>query len=338
MWRACTASLAAARSTPTSGSCSATLWCVTEPEHDDHWRGVLSWAELKRRGFSQAHVRRMVAGGDLRALRRGWYATANADPTVASAVSAGGVCTCASALELHGVWVAPFGDLVHVRGRNVAPNGSTGTHHVCRRYGRAQPELYPLDDVATALAYAVRCLEGEAIVAACDSVLHQGLLESADLQAMFSSMPIRIRRLLDRCDGCADSGAESIFGFRLASLGIAFESQVEIPGIGRVDFLIGKRLIVEVDSIAYHDKSPAQREKDRVRDEAAHRMGYIPWRISYKRLMFSWDEVVETLLAMIRRRDHLKALAEPPELTRLAAESGADHALGYWDDPDFAGC
>ena len=70
MWRPCTASLAAARSTPTSGACSATLWCVTEPQHDDHWRGVLSWAELKRRGFSQAQVRRMVAVGDLRALRR----------------------------------------------------------------------------------------------------------------------------------------------------------------------------------------------------------------------------------------------------------------------------
>ena len=28
----------------------------------------------------------------------------------------------------------------------------------------------------------------------------------------------------------------------------------------------------------------------------------------------------------------------PAELTRQAADSGIDHALGYWDDPDFAGC
>ena len=109
-------------------------------------------------------------------------------------------------------------------------------------------------------------------------------------------MPVRIRQLLDRCEDCADSGSESIFAFRLNSLGVAFERQVEIPGIGRVDFLIGKRL------------------------------------------MFSWDEVLETLLAVIRRRDHLKALAEPPELARVAAETGGDHALGYWDDPDFVGC
>ncbi|WP_267626213.1 endonuclease domain-containing protein [Gordonia sputi] len=253
-------------------------------------------------------------------------------------MSAGGVCTCVSALDLHGVWVVPFGDLVHVRGRNVAVRGSAGSYHACTRYGRAQPEVYPLDDVATALEYAVRCLDDEGIVVACDSVLHLGLLEFTDLQVLFSSMPVRIRRLLDRCVDCSDSGAESIFGFRLTTLGIAFERQVEIPGIGRVDFLVGRRLIVEVDSVAYHDKSPEQREKDRVRDEIAHRLGYIPWRISYKRLMFTWDEVVDTLLAMTRRRDHLKALAEPPELTRQAADSGADHALGYWDDPDFAGC
>ncbi|OBA65954.1 type IV toxin-antitoxin system AbiEi family antitoxin domain-containing protein [Gordonia sp. 852002-10350_SCH5691597] len=311
---------------------------MTGLEHDDQWRGVFSWAELTRRDFSQAQVRRLVDSGDLRLLRRGWYATSYADPTVVSAVSAGGVCTCVSALDLHGVWVAPFGDLVHVRGRNVAAGGSASTHHACTRYGRAPREVYPLDDVATALQYAVRCLNEEGIVAACDSVLHQGLLEFTDLQALFSSMPVRIRRLLDRCADCLDSGAESIFGFRLTTLGIAFESQVEIPGIGRVDFLIGKRLIVEVDSVAYHDKSPGQREKDRVRDETAHRLGYIPWRISYKRLMFTWDEVVDTLLAMIRRRDHLKSLAEPAELTRQAADSGIDHALGYWDDPDFAGC
>jgi len=338
IWRRCTASLASAASAAPGGTRSATLSVVTELEHDDLWRGVFSWAQLKRRGFSQAQARRMVVAGDLRQLRRGWYAAPFADPTVVSAVSVGGVCTCASALDLHGVWIAPFGDLVHVRGRNVASNGSVGTHHRCTRYGRAQPEIYPLDDVATALGYAVRCLESEAVVAACESILHLGLLELSDLQALFSSMPVRIRQLLDRCDDCTDSGSESIFAFRLNSLGVAFERQVEIPGIGRVDFLIGKRLIVEVDSVAYHDKSPAQREKDRLRDEAAHRMGYIPWRISYKRLMFSWDEVIETLLALIRRRDHLKALAEPPELARVAAECGGDHALGYWDDPDFAGC
>ena len=110
---------------------------------------------------------------------------------MARRVSAGGVCTCVSALDLHGVWVVPFGDLVHVRGRNVATRGSAGSHHACTRYGRAPREVYPLDDVATALQYAVRCLNEEGIVAACDSVLHQGLLEFTDLQALFSSMPVR---------------------------------------------------------------------------------------------------------------------------------------------------
>ncbi|GAB38621.1 hypothetical protein GOSPT_048_00010, partial [Gordonia sputi NBRC 100414] len=55
---------------------------MTGLEHDDQWRGVFSWAELTRRDFSQAQVRRLVDSGDLRLLRRGWYATSYADPTV----------------------------------------------------------------------------------------------------------------------------------------------------------------------------------------------------------------------------------------------------------------
>ncbi|MFT4124945.1 MAG: hypothetical protein QM662_01790 [Gordonia sp. (in: high G+C Gram-positive bacteria)] len=51
----------------------------------DLWRGTISWPRLVAQGYSQADVRRLVAAGDLVALRRNWYATRQADPAVVEA-------------------------------------------------------------------------------------------------------------------------------------------------------------------------------------------------------------------------------------------------------------
>ena len=237
-------------------------------------------------------------------LRRGWYAAAYAHPAVVEAVSAGGVCSCVTALGLHGVWVPRCGDRAHVRARPAAYRGK-GAARFCRYYGRPHSEVYPVDDLITALRHALRCLDDEGVIVVCDSILNRYLLEAADLEAVFACAPLRIRRLLDRCDQRAESGTETIVRLRLQSLRLRSRVQVEIAGIGRVDLLVGRRLIIEVDSVEHHDRSPEQREKDRRRDEEAIRRGYLPLRLSYRRVMFQWDEVVHTLREITRRGDHL---------------------------------
>ncbi|MEP9415168.1 type IV toxin-antitoxin system AbiEi family antitoxin domain-containing protein [Gordonia sp. VNQ95] len=318
----------------------------------DHWRGVFSWTELSRRGFSQAQVARMVRGGDLHLLRRGWYATGYAHPLVVQAVSAGGVCSCVTALDLHGIWVVARGNRAHVRARKAAHNA--GGRRFCKQFSGPEPEIYPLDDIPTALRHALRCLDAEGIVAACDSILNQDLLDMADLVATFATAPLDIRDLLELCDGRAQSGTESIVRLRFRAMGLRFDIQVKIVGLGHVDFLIGDRLIVEIDSIEFHDKSPEQREADRLRDEIAHRLGYIPLRMSYNRVMFEWKDAAETITDLVRRREHLKALAGPRELvaeidaavdgdpdvddTPNGDDEGDIGGDEYWDDPDFEGC
>ncbi|MGV9859001.1 endonuclease domain-containing protein [Gordonia sp. NPDC003425] len=290
------------------------------PEHDDRWRGVYSWAELSRRGFTQSQLRRLISGGDLCLLRRGWYATHWAHPWVVEAVRAGGVCSCVTALDVHGVWVKRGARHLHVRRRKTADK--VGAARFCRQFGPPRPEVYPLDDIPTALRHALRCLDDEGIVAACESILHQGLLEFDDLTAVFLTAPVRLRRLLDRCDERVESGTESIFKMRMIAMGIDFRIQVEIVGIGRVDFLIGRRLIIEIDSVEFHDKSREQRERDRTRDARAIALGYLPLRFSYRQVMFEWDEVAETVTAVVRRRDHMKKPVR-------------DLWLGALDEPGF---
>ncbi len=308
---------------PKSGQSHGTLSVMSPADltsaADDRWFGVFSFAELTRRGMGQSQVTRMAKSGDLRPLRRGWYATPYADSRVVEAVAANGVCSCVTALDLHDVWVPPHGKRVHVRSRESGHRNGRAARF-CRRYGRPLPEIYPVDDVLTALAHAIKCLDAEGIIAVCDSILHRGLAEMCDLREVFAAAPERVRKLLERCDDRAESGTESIMRLRLLAMGLSVAVQVTIQAIGRVDLVVGRRLIIELDSIEFHDLSPEQREADRIRDEMAHRLGYLPLRFSYKRVMFAWDEVAETLTAILRRGDHLRAPAAAADYDRSLVE------------------
>ncbi|MGV9825904.1 DUF559 domain-containing protein [Gordonia sp. NPDC003429] len=160
----------------------------------------------------------------------------------------------------------------------------------------------------TALRHALKCLDDEGIVVVCDSILHLGLLELRDLDDVFAAAPRRVRRLLDHCDPTAESGTETMVRLRLRLLGIGVSTQVRIIGLGRVDLLVGTRLIIEVDSEEFHDRSAAQRARDRRRDEIATDLGYIPLRLDYKRVMYEWADAEATILDIVRRRDHVKKL------------------------------
>ena len=227
------------------------------------------------------------------------------------------MASCVTALDLHGVWVPPHTKKVHARaceGRHRAKKKNS----YCRRFGPPIPEGPAVDTVADSLAHALRCLDDEGIIVVCDSILNKALLDMCELERIFAAAPRRVRRLLARCDRKSQSGTESILRIRVRAKGIRVRSQVEIPGLGQVDLLIGNRLIIELDSKEFHDLSPEQQEKDRVRDEIAARLGYERVRFSYARIMYQWDEVEETIDTLIRRRAHLKAL---PPVKSLEVES-----------------
>ncbi|MDY6808590.1 MAG: DUF559 domain-containing protein [Actinomycetota bacterium] len=288
---------------------------------DDHY-GVLCWAELRSRGVTLAQVRRALKQETLRRLRRGWYATQTADTNVVEAVTAGGVLSCVSALKLHGVWVPTHTKKIHVRARESAHRqGRSG--RFCLSYGSPEPEVSAVDDIRTAFRHALKCLDDEGIVVVCDSILNKALLERCDLETLIASAPRRIRRLLDRCDGLAESGTETMVRLRLQLKGVKVRSQVQIAGVGRVDLLIGTRLIIEVDSEEFHDRSNEQREKDRRRDEEATRLGYITVRLSYKRVVEEWPEAEKSILDLVRRREHRRNLPTGRRRRRRASPPAA---------------
>lgn len=273
--------------------------------------GVASWKQLRTAGMTRTDLRHALASGALRCIRRGWYATKLANTEVVAAVAGGGVLSCLSALRLHEVWVPGESTPVHIRARASAHRGVHRTF--CEQYGRPESEITSVDELTVALRHALRCLDPEGIVVVCDSILNQGLLELSDLVTVFRQAPARIRALLDKCDGTAQSGTESMTRFRLRARGVELRSQVDITGVGIVDFVIGTSLIVEVDGYETHS-SKDQFEKDRERDRKAVELGYIVIRLTYHQVVHEWESAEASIIDVIRRRGHLKPLVDRKEL------------------------
>ena len=99
----------------------------------------------------------------------------------------------------------------------------------------------------------------------------------------------------------ADSGLESLLRLRLRRIGIALASQVEIPGVGRVDFVLGDRLILEVDG-GTATRAPSQRHKDLVRDAVAAAHGFDTLRFDYALVVHDWPLVEAAILAKVGAR------------------------------------
>ncbi|GAB2667513.1 hypothetical protein GCM10027169_31850 [Gordonia jinhuaensis] len=253
--------------------------------------------------MTQSELRQGLRRGNLTKLRHGWYASADADPQVVAAVSRGGVLSCVSALRAHGVWVPEHPRGVHARAKPSIMRSNP--KNFCRQHWSPEPESGAVDDVPTALRHAVRCLDDEGIVVVCDSLLNSGMMTADQLQATLSRAPVRIRRLLDKCDATAQSGTETMARLRFRARGLRVRTQVHIPTIGIVDMLIGESLIFECDGRQYH-ADDEQFERDRERDRRAVAMGYSRIRGTYRQVVHRWDEVDADVMAIVRRGDHLR--------------------------------
>lgn len=143
----------------------------------------------------------------------------------------------------------------------------------------------------------------EMFVAVADSVLHRRGLVVDDLVTLMDPCPPRLLRWLSRCD-VAESGTESLVRVRLRSRRIRLRPQVVIDTVGRVDFLVGRRFVIEVDSREHHT-SEAAHQNDRRRDRRLVAMGYIVVRLTYHDVVHDWDDVLCDLLSVIRSGAHL---------------------------------
>ncbi|WP_144797377.1 DUF559 domain-containing protein [Microbacterium paludicola] len=261
--------------------------------------GVSRGTRLHEFGFSRRMLADAVNAGEIHRVRPGVFVTSTTSPDVAEAAAHGGAVTCARALRAWGIWTLNEDDAVHVW------LGGTGrVHHptTCSCVGHffAGPMSLGVASLDVVLVHVYFCHGEEAFFAALESALRQRRLGRPAITRIRRGLPERARWLMDLARSDADSGLESLLRLRLHLLGIRLDCQIVIPTVGRVDFVVGGRLILEADGKENHDGEQS-RHRDLMRDAAASALGYETLRFDYALIVHGWAVVEAAILAALAR-------------------------------------
>lgn len=271
--------------------------------------GSVSTAELHGAGIGRAELARLLREGRLWRARQGWYVARGTAPAILQAVRVGGVLTCERALTAHSLWSAPQAG-VHVRVHHSAcrlrtprdsrrrltsqPDHTAVVHWSRESIDSTRVLAGPLDALDDYFA----CADRDHALGALDSLIRLDRRRASALCDRFGVHE------WEGVDGGCESGIETIFYVRMLRLGVFPHRQVPLPGVGRVDFLLGRSLVVEVDGRTFHDLE-ASFESDRTRDAAISDGGRRALRFSHDQVLKRWVEVERAVRAALARGDHL---------------------------------
>jgi len=268
--------------------------------------GVASLEQLRARGVHRADVLVARRRGVVVKVRRGWCALRSADADVVAAVRIRGQATCITATRALGLWTLDDGRLhVAIPGNgsrlNPRAEGAPPAHldPTVAAHWRARttaPTLarQPLRDV---LQHVVECQPPDLALAVLDSAVHEGRCSLEWVRRAISGTS-RGRLLAPVIDPSADAGGESIVRFRLRAAQVRVIPQFRVDGLGRRDFLVGDRLIVEIDGREHHALVEGF-ARDRWLDRELQLRGYDVLRFTYAEILHEWDRVLATIMRMV---------------------------------------
>lgn len=267
--------------------------------------GVMTRVELSALGVTARHLSPHLAFGAIRAIGRRYIALPDARPELLRAAELGARVACVSAAALRGLWVTDASQL-HLAVRANEPRVRAGEglrlHWTTRRIDGA--DIAALESGRNMLLHVAQCQPIEDAVATFDSALNKGLISREELQRLASVHGGRFRKIVQMADGAADSGLESLTRVRLALRGVFCRSQVRIGG-HRVDLLIGRWLVIQLDGWEHH-RDRKQRDMDIAHDRTLVLQGYTVMRFGYTDVMERWPLVEGQILAAMAAGAHLR--------------------------------
>lgn len=267
---------------------------------------VVTFAELRASGLTRAGITSSLQRGELRSLRRGVYERLGCCAEVTAAAAHGGSLACVTAAEHLGLWVAAHDGGLHIglrRNGRAYPHGDCG----CVPHwndDKVKASAFGAPDVRSVLRQILRCQGVEVFFVALESALRQRRLSKADIAWLRGHTNAAARDAIAFARTDADSGLESLLRWRLRRHGLSVRTQQSIVSVGRVDFVIGRRLIVEVDGAPNHD-GESHRHKDLVRDAHAAAWGFVTLRFDYALVVHDWETVELAILSHVDRGLHL---------------------------------
>lgn len=296
---------------------------LTANFHGDDWEmshieadilklgGFAKASELARLGYSPDSVFAAVQASRILRVRKGWYADSDCQVPSLRAFRIGGKLTCVSGSIHHGLWVPEHLGL-HVAVPRRASRLRTADDF------RKRLAAHPDDAIVVHWSrsglggdrHAVSIVECIVRTFACQgrgagfvvfkSALRKRKLTQSDRTLVFNSLKIADRPLGRIASTRSDSGTESIMKLHLHALGLRFTQQAFVGGVGPLDFLIGERLVIEVDSREFHSDP----YRDRQKDAALSARGCRVLRFMYSQVVYEWPTVEGSILAAVSRGDH----------------------------------
>jgi very-short-patch-repair endonuclease len=271
-------------------------------------KGIARQSTLLGRDTSKRDLADAVAAGSLSRIRRSWLALPGADPQLVAAARSGVVLGCITQAQRLGLWVHSDTERPHVcappssGGVRIEQDQNTGrlkaiVHWFVPVVARAPHELE--DGIENTLVAIAQCQPFEHALASWESALNKGLVDREMLARL--RLPGLARDILAEATPFADSGLETIVPRRLRWLRLRILHQIWIHG-HRVDFLIGDRLVLQIDG--GHHVGP-QREADNKHDAELMLRGYHVVRVGYSQIMDDWPSVQQLVMNAVAQGLHL---------------------------------
>ena len=271
--------------------------------------GFAPASTLRAAGVDRSAIERALSTGDIVRVRRGWYAIAGAPESELAAVRAGGVLTCVSLLHALGLWTTERPGLHVALGDSSVHALRPGSVGHWRRWPGQGRRSFSQDGIGAAILNLVTCVGEDDAVVTIDSALNLRLLAEDDLPTLRALAPAGKREVFGRVDGRSQSGLETKTRLSMRRRNVLVRPQVLIPRVGRVDEVIGERMVVETDGYRYHS-STEQFHEDRRRDLELARQEYLCIRLDNHQVMDDWPRTEAALFEMIRRNEHLWTAAQ----------------------------
>lgn len=258
--------------------------------------GVARVGLLRRQGYSERAVRNLATAGAAQP-RKGVWALPDADPAFLQAIVSDSLLTCASGAIRYGLWIKDRPVRLHLAAKH-----RRGTHRPRHGGLRFEPHhQLPIAGIEDIVIHALTCLpEVDAIAIAQSAMRFQGVSRAA-LEAQLGARYYGVaRRRLAKADGLSESVPEISARLLFDAAGLEFRRQVQVPGVGRVDFMLGGWLIVEVNGYQFHSSRDAWR-KDMARLNAAQALGYATLSFAPEQVWNTPDVVLRDIRAVLRR-------------------------------------
>ncbi|WP_336625743.1 MULTISPECIES: DUF559 domain-containing protein [unclassified Microbacterium] len=263
---------------------------------------VAHTSSARAAGYSKHHIAAAVADRSVDRVRRSWLVTPTCGPDRRAAARAGGRLSCVSAAARMGLWVPELPVLPHIS----LPHSAARSTHVEATWHWATgpvplPRTEPNEHPINVLFHIARCLQRAQALAVWESALKRGIVRS-DVLDRVQWRCTAARELAAVAGSLSDSGIETAFVSLMRRAGVTVRQQVWVDG-HPLDGVIGERLGVQVDGLAFHQAS--DRRRDLRADARLALRGYTILRFDYYQVLFDPAYVIDTVLTAIAQGLHL---------------------------------